>query len=210
MSEHESLGFPVEGQLCLDFANTALSEQQRTWLVSYPNLAAWGEQAGLLTTAEGDYLRQEAKRRPHDAAVALARAVELRDALLQIFAAIAAGRAVAAADLAILNERLALAQAGRQLVVAAQGFVWAWLPDSGVLDRLLWPVALAAAELLTAGELTRVKQCADASCGWLFIDTSRNRSRRWCAMSDCGNRAKARRFYQRSRSASDSSGESTE
>jgi predicted RNA-binding Zn ribbon-like protein len=68
---------------------------------------------------------------------------------------------------------------------------------------MLWPVARSAADLLTsAEELARVGQCADdRGCGWLFFDTSRNHSRRWCAMKDCGNRAKARRHYRRQRKA---------
>jgi len=56
-----------------------------------------------------------------------------------------------------------------------------------------------AAGLLTSEKLDRVEECADDRCGWLFLDVSRNRSRRWCAMEDCGNRAKARRHYKRKR-----------
>ena len=68
-------------------------------------------------------------------------------------------------------------------------------------DRMLWPVTRSAAELLVSGELSRVRTCANDTCGWLFMDTSKNRSRRWCDMNDCGNRAKARRHYARKRAA---------
>jgi predicted RNA-binding Zn ribbon-like protein len=64
---------------------------------------------------------------------------------------------------------------------------------------MLWPVVRDAADLLTSKELNRVGRCADERCGWLFVDTSRNRSRRWCSMESCGNRAKARRHYRKSR-----------
>ena len=65
-------------------------------------------------------------------------------------------------------------------------------------DRILWPVARSAGELLISDKLDRVRQCADdRGCGYLFVDTSRNRSRRWCSMESCGNRAKAHRHYQR-------------
>jgi predicted RNA-binding Zn ribbon-like protein len=67
-------------------------------------------------------------------------------------------------------------------------------------EAIFRPVAQSAADLLTSEELNRVGQCADDHCGWLFMDMSRNRSRRWCDMGDCGNRAKARRHYQRKRS----------
>jgi predicted RNA-binding Zn ribbon-like protein len=62
---------------------------------------------------------------------------------------------------------------------------------------MLAPIVKSAADLLLSDMLDRVKQCEGDPCGWLFLDTSRNRSRRWCSMEDCGNRAKARRFYQR-------------
>jgi predicted RNA-binding Zn ribbon-like protein len=63
----------------------------------------------------------------------------------------------------------------------------------------LWPIVLAAAELLTSAGRARVRECAAHGCGWLFLDTSRSQRRRWCTMASCGNRAKARRFYERTR-----------
>src|ERR671930_579256 len=73
----------------------------------------------------------------------------------------------------------------------ANGFAW-------VADDVLAPVVWSAAELLTSGPLERVRECpGDDTCGWLFLDTSRNGSRRWCDMRTCGNRAKARRYYRR-------------
>jgi predicted RNA-binding Zn ribbon-like protein len=68
---------------------------------------------------------------------------------------------------------------------------------------MLWPILRSAAEVLTSEKRTRLGQCADdRGCGWLFLDTSKNRSRRWCDMEDCGNRAKARRHYLRERGRS--------
>ena len=65
---------------------------------------------------------------------------------------------------------------------------------------MLWPIVESAAELLTSERRSRIGQCADdRGCGWLFLDATKNRSRRWCAMGDCGNRAKARRHYLRTR-----------
>jgi predicted RNA-binding Zn ribbon-like protein len=82
---------------------------------------------------------------------------------------------------------------------AVGGFAWDWAGAEDALDQMLWPVVHDAAGLLTSEELDRVGQCDDDRCGWLFLDTSRNRSRRWCSMEDCGNRAKARRYYERKR-----------
>ncbi len=81
-----------------------------------------------------------------------------------------------------------------------RGFIWDWQDDpEPALDRVLWPIIRSAAQLLIADELSRLKLCDADDCGWLFVDGSRNRSRRWCDMSDCGNRAKARRYRERQR-----------
>jgi predicted RNA-binding Zn ribbon-like protein len=82
---------------------------------------------------------------------------------------------------------------------AEGGFRWGWDEESDSLTKVLWPVAKAAADLLTSEghALKRLHQCAASDCGWLFIDMSRNHSRRWCDMSNCGNVAKARRHYHR-------------
>jgi predicted RNA-binding Zn ribbon-like protein len=69
--------------------------------------------------------------------------------------------------------------------------------DRTDLDRVLWEAAASAADLLTSPDLARVKTCPGAGCAWLFLDRSRNGTRRWCDMSVCGNRAKARRHYSR-------------
>src|SRR5207302_22567 len=71
--------------------------------------------------------------------------------------------------------------------------------EEETLDRMLWPVIRSAADLLVSGEAQRVRRCASETCDWLFLDTSRNHSRRWCDMSGCGNRAKARRHYARAK-----------
>ncbi|MGH7124521.1 MAG: CGNR zinc finger domain-containing protein, partial [Stellaceae bacterium] len=76
------------------------------------------------------------------------------------------------------------------------GFTWAW-DDEPALDRMLWPIVRSATQLLTAAELSRVKQCAGRGCSWLFLDTSKNGSRRWCEMEVCGSRSKARAYYAR-------------
>jgi len=79
------------------------------------------------------------------------------------------------------------------------GFSGSW-PAADYLDRPLWPVARAAADLLQSEQLERVGECADdRGCGYLFLDTSRNHSRRWCSMESCGNRAKARSHDRRTR-----------
>ena len=205
MLEHETQSLNLEsGRLCLDFANAAdwrTSDQPEERLNSYADLVAWAKEVGILTEHQAQQLVSTALDRSVEAADILVQAIELRKAIYQIFSAVSRGISPREADLAILNEVLSAALGRSQLVSTPDGFGWEWNAGGDRLDQMLWPIAQSAADLLTAEELNRVGQCADESCGWLFMDMSRNRSRRWCDMGDCGNRAKARRHYQRKRSA---------
>jgi len=190
------------GRLSLDFANTAdwhASDQPVETLTSYSELVTWSQHAGILTQYQGRQLLESAALQPLHAAVVLERAIALREAAYRMFAAIFHGHAPQAADLAVYNAELSRMQARAQIASGTEGFFWVWGGAENDLDRMLWRVVHDAATLLTSEELSRVGQCSDGRCGWLFLDTSRNRSRRWCSMEDCGNRAKARRHYQRGR-----------
>ena len=194
----------IGGNPALDFTNSVggweAGTPQRDHLASYADLVAWSEEGGLIGRRMARRLKAEAARRPREAARVLARAIELRQMLYRLFAAVAAGRRPAAADLDTLNAALAQAVPHQRVVAGGAGFTWAWEEESAALDRVLWSVLRGAAELLTSARLPRVRQCGGEHCGWLFLDETKNRSRRWCEMSVCGNRAKARRHYHRSRS----------
>ncbi len=187
------------GKLCLDFANTVSNhtpDRPGERLTSYARLVSWGRQAGVLTEEQAQRLLKESARRPAEAASTVEWAITLREAIYRIFSAVAAGRPPEASDLAVFNAALK-AMAMSQIIQANDGFVWTWKEDEEALDRMVWPVVRSAAELLTSQELPLVRECASDTCGWLFIDNSRNHSRRWCDMKSCGNRAKVRRYYQR-------------
>jgi predicted RNA-binding Zn ribbon-like protein len=189
------------GRLGLDFANTAdwhASDQPVEFLTSYSELVAWSRHVGILTERQVQHLVKEGARRPTDAAAVLQRAIAMREAIYRIFSAVSHGHGPHAGDLAALNAELSTALAQSRIVPAAEGFVWEWAGRDDALDRMLWPVVQDVADLLISEDLGRVGQCADDRCGWLFLDVSRNRSRRWCSMEACGNRAKARRHYRRS------------
>jgi predicted RNA-binding Zn ribbon-like protein len=196
----ESLN-PEAGQLCLDYANTAewhASNHPEEHLNSYSDLVAWAQQAGIFTEEVAQHLLQEAARRSVEATIVLERAIVLREAIYRIFSAVAAHRSPEASDLAILNIAIREAFARLQLIASTNHFSWQWTSDDHALDQMLWSVARSAADLLTSDQLDRVGECADdRGCGWLFFDTSRNHSRRWCDMKGCGNRAKARQHYKR-------------
>jgi predicted RNA-binding Zn ribbon-like protein len=193
------------GRLCLDFTNTVqtrpLSEKVDL-IKSYADLLSWAHQATILTPGEAAGLAETARQQPRAAAGALAQALSIREALYGIFSARAAGLPAPALDLQTVNKAIgkAMTRAGLS-ASAAGGFEWGW-PDAPIgVDRVAWWVVRSAAELLTSEDLTSVRECAGYDCGRLFMDGTKNRSRRWCAMASCGNRAKGRRHYERRKTA---------
>jgi len=188
------------GHLALDFANTAGvhgDQPQSEWLASYQDLAWWALRSGAVDETEVRALLARAGDEADEAATVFARAITLREALYRVFSPVCHGACPAERDLALINGELARALPHLRVIADGNDFRWAWEGDG--LDRVLWPVVRAAADLLTSGELARIGECEGDNCEWLYLDTSRNRSRRWCVMSDCGNRAKARRHYHRTR-----------
>ena len=199
----------VAGNPALDFTNSVRGwhdgEPHGDHLAGYDQLIAWGEAAGIIDRRMGKRLKVEATQRPREAARVLAQAVELRRTLHCLFSTIAEGGKPAPADLVAVNAALARSVPHPLLVAEGDGFDWGW-DDTPALDRVLWPVLRAAGDLLTSDLLPRVRECGGQRCGWLFLDETKNRSRRWCEMSVCGNRAKARRHYTRSRGAATAAG----
>lgn len=208
MAEAKTTGYVFDlygGNLSLDFVNTLNGSRTtgRTdeMLKGYAELVSWGRQTGVVTEAEARRLLREAARRPDEAQAMLKRAVNLRETIYRVVKAFTDGRSPAKADLSALNAEVSEALAHARIVEAEEGFEWSWSADGDALGRVLWPVARAAAELLTSEELSRARECGGDECTWLFVDVSKNGSRRWCDMKFCGNRAKSRRHYERKRSA---------
>lgn len=189
------------GHLALNFCNTVHWHRrpQPTELIdSYEQLLVWAQKAELLSAREAAQLRREAAKRPAEAEAARQRAIELRETLYRLFAAHAHAQKPSAADLEMFNAYLVEAAPRLKLARTATGYAWGWAKEENALDRMLWPVIEEAADLLTSPQLGRVGQCADErGCGWLFLDTSKNGRRRWCAMNDCGSLHKAREYYRR-------------
>ncbi|MBV9231978.1 MAG: ABATE domain-containing protein [Chloroflexi bacterium] len=196
------------GRLCLDFANTLEdrpSDAPRELLNSYQDFVSWGQQAHIVTEEEAQKLLEEAQRRPGEAAQVFEQAVTVREAMYRIFSLVAEDASPAPSDLLILNDVLSKAMAHARLIPEADGFAWGWAVEERALDRVLWPVVRSVADILTSDELHEVRVCAAGDCNWLFLDTSKNQSRRWCNMRSCGNRAKARRHNERKKQSSQAS-----
>jgi predicted RNA-binding Zn ribbon-like protein len=191
------------GWLCLDFANTAdwhLSDHPTERLTSYARLVAWARSIGLLPDRTAQQLLRAAEQRPAEAARVLERAVALREAIFHIFETVAGGHSPTPADQTTLNAELGRSLARSRLVWNQANFDWGRDEDDA-LDQVLWWVLRSSTNLLTSEDIRRVGVCADdRGCGWLFYDTSRNRTRQWCSMRGCGNRAKAKRHYEKVRS----------
>jgi predicted RNA-binding Zn ribbon-like protein len=204
----------VGERLCLDFVNTVggrISRGKhgrdysdvvlREKFAGYQDLLEWAQLAGAVNPREVQRLSQSCQARRKAARLILARAVSLREALYRIFKSAVEKWPPLAADIGILAQEVAIARSHQRLVHSGAGLAWAWADEPGALDRMLWPVSLSAAELLTSADLFRLRQCGGHECGWMFLDTSRNRSRQWCDMKDCGNRAKVQRFRRRQQKA---------
>jgi len=194
----------VGGELALDFANTASgrgSPSQQDHLRSGQNLLEWARHARALGPADGEWLRRALAADPALGARMLARALDLRESVHAAGAAIATGAPAPGAAVETIARTHAACLACARLAPFEGRYVWSWSPSESAIEAVLGPIALSALATLTQGDLSRIKQCQGDRCGWLFFDATKNRSRRWCEMEVCGNRAKQRRHSARARSA---------
>jgi predicted RNA-binding Zn ribbon-like protein len=198
------------GDVSLDFVNTMgsrLTDRPSEYLRSYEDLLDWARQAGLLAPEETEGLSRQVTLDSEGTRETLLRARALREAIHRLVSRAIAGESQDESDLSALNRELSIALSHLRVMPADGAYGWDWdrSGDEGEtpLDSPLWPVAQSAAELLTSQKLGRVKLCAGEGCGWVFLDESRNSSRKWCDSRDCGNRERVRRHLARKR-ASDS------
>lgn len=191
------------GHPALDFTNTVDNRpapRRQELLHSSFDLIAWSRQAGLLSPRQAVELARQARRTPARAGAVFRRAVALREALYESLSARAAGRTAPPGALATINAFLPAVLRRSRLVRTNGDFRWEFSGSPTDFERLLWAIGRVVADFLTSDDLAQVRECAAGDCGWLFLDHSRNRSRRWCNMRVCGNRDKVRRFRRRSRS----------
>lgn len=192
------------GRPCLDFVNTLDwrgTAHPVEFLHTYQDLVAWSLHAGTIAEQDARRLSQKAKIDASRADAIVKSALELREIIYRIFASLAEGLPVAEQDMALFNRYFGTAMQSSQIVQQKEDFVWNTNGNPQKLDWILNPLVRSAADLLVSDERKRVKKCGDPACGWLFLDVSRNLSRRWCDMRDCGNRAKAGRFYKKKKTA---------
>lgn len=167
----------VGGHLVLDLVNTVawrLDDQRRVDRLADPaNLRRWLTATGLGPLEPG----------------AETELLQTRETAYAVLHPLAVGGQPAHTDLAELRSLIENAVRNAELV-GPRPLTWR---AGTVADR----VRLSVWRLFEDEDLDRLRQCGDDDCGWLFLDRSKNGSRRWCSSADCGNRARARRHYQR-------------
>lgn len=192
----------VGERLCMDFINTVSwresIDKRRDWFTSYAKLVDWCIHADVLTRQQAKALLLKAEEKPSEAGDVLKQAIEMREVMFRIFKSISKETSPQPPDLERFNEFVSQFYQTLQVIHEKDHYTLKFKHTEKNLDTMLPPILQSAVDLLISkNDLGRVKQCEGDPCGWLFFDTSRNRSRRWCSMADCGNRAKARRFYQK-------------
>jgi predicted RNA-binding Zn ribbon-like protein len=188
----------VGGTLCLDFANTINSrrEPEHDYLLTYSDLADWAGKVEILSGQQVKSLKQRETQDANAAEKALETGRAAREILYRVFSAAANKSKPAEDDLDAISQLYEQAIANGRHVKVENHYEIAWKADE-TLDALLWCIVASAEDLLLSEELGRVKECPN--CGWLFLDTSKNQSRRWCSMKTCGARDKMRRYHMRLR-----------
>ncbi len=190
----------IGGNLSLDFANTVdglRGRDAQESLTDYAALVDWALHAGIISVLQAGQLNQFSLEHISETKKVYERAIALREAIYHIFSAVASQIKPSEGDLDLLNDELATALGKQELKPFQDRYRLTWITKPPSLDFMVWPVAQSAATLLTSADLNRVRECASDNCEFLFIDLTKNHSRRWCDMKGCGNRAKIRRFRKK-------------
>lgn len=186
------------GVLCLDFVNTVPDRKDgssRDLLQSFNDLIYWARKAKAINASAFSLLEKAGVVRERSAREYFAQSLQLRDLVYQLFYPLSQGNKVKSADLDAFNATMSRYVAHLVVVPDAGGFAQQWAYEADHFQRITAPVVKSAQDLLLSDKLHRIKECP--SCGWLFLDTSKNGMRRWCSMEDCGSNAKALQYYYR-------------
>ena len=183
------------GHPAIDFTNTVgnRGNEPEEHLHTYGDLLAWAQARGVVSRGDASKLARRAHDDVDAAGRALRRAVDLRETLYALMSAVVDGRKPEKHLLARLNDYVSDTFGAAHLAVE-EGRLILKTPSDDRLDAMLTPIVRSAVELLTSDSAARIGRCADKGCAWLFFDTTRSGTRRWCEMKVCGNRNKVRRF----------------
>lgn len=198
----ESKFFLIGNNLSLDFVNTLVAENgaPKDLLETPPDLAAWARAARLIDSAEARKLAKSwaAGGRAEEF---FAPVKEFRATLHEAVARFSRGDRLKSATIQKINQVLRENAGYAEIAATETGFEKIFRARYDEPRRLLAPVAESAADLLCYGDPTLLKKCEGAGCVLFFYDTTKNKRRRWCSQTGCGNRAKAAAFYRRQKNS---------
>ena len=189
--------------MCLDFANTLAyrGSSPIESLHTFADLLKWCGDARVIVPQIIHQLRGRSEKHPKRVADIFSEAIGLREVIYRLFHAVASGANPDDADLNLLNESLRDAPPRTTIERGAEGFGWQVADSKVSAFSILAPVLWSAGDLLVGPQLEKLRECSNEKCLWLFLDDSKNGTRRWCSMQSCGNRAKAHRHYLRQKGA---------
>lgn len=190
----------IANSLCLDFVNTEIivSGKPVDALLDFRKYLGWLVEAGLLSEKTGDQYFFDWNGTGY-ATSALRAAHQLRPTLRQLAQHLSTNATVDVGLIGDLNAFLKSCFGHVELSITNNQVEKHFRCEASSPIALLYPVAESMVQLLTEGDLSRVRRCENSECVLFFYDTSKNRTRRWCQMSTCGNRVKVASYYRRKR-----------
>ncbi len=192
----------VAGKLALDFTNTESGRggvKHLDHLQTAADLIKWASHAKIISARDAVLLQRAVKGQSKLSRHLITRGRSLREIIYRVNSCVIAGRQPADKLLRSLTATHAEMLAVATLTLHADNYMWTWDPKSELTAAILGPITVSALTLLIQSDLSRIKQCSGNHCGWLFFDGTKNKSRQWCDMSVCGNRAKASALRARAR-----------
>jgi predicted RNA-binding Zn ribbon-like protein len=186
------------GVLCLDFVNTIPDRKDgsnRDHLGSYNDLIYWARKSKVINGATFTALEKAGAARERSAKDHFNQALQLRDLIYRLFYPLSQQAKVKTADLDAFNKAMSRYAANLIIVPSEDGFSQKWEYEAAHFQLITAPIMKSVQDLLLSDKLVRIKECP--SCGWLFLDTTKNGKRRWCSMEDCGSNVKALQYYYR-------------
>ncbi len=203
MKSYEDFVLTSRVEMCLDFANTLAYRGSTATesLHTFADLLKWCGDAGVIPPRLAPQLRGWSEKHPKRIADVFSEAIALREMIYRVFHAVASGANPDDADLDLLNRALRDAPLRIAVQRGAGRFGWQVEDSKTSAGSLLAPVLWSAGDLLVGPQLVKLRECSNDKCLWLFLDDSKNGTRRWCSMQACGNRAKAHRHYLRQKRA---------
>ena len=195
--------FTSRADMCLDFVNTLAyrGSSPSESLHTFVDLLKWSSDAGMVPRQLAHQILEWSEKHPKRAADAFNEAIALREVIYRVFHAVASGADPGEEDLDLLNRALGGAPLRTAIRRTAEGFGWQIEESKPSATSILAPVLWSVGDLLVGPQLAKLRECSNDKCLWLFLDDSKNGTRRWCSMQACGNRAKAHRHYLRQKGA---------